>query len=61
MKIDDKIKDEYEDALKLAREIWIVSDSEGNSNDKYFFECGFVSGLKYNIDGSLRKINQNET
>ena len=58
MKIDDTIKDEYEAALKLAREIWIVSDSDGNSNDKYFFEYGFVSGLKYNIDGSLRKINQ---
>lgn len=50
------IRSNYEAARKLAREIWLISDSDGNSNDRYFYECGFVAGLNYNIDGSLREI-----
>ena len=41
------IKRDYEAARKLAREIWLISDSDGNSNDRYFYECGFVAGLNY--------------
>lgn len=50
------IKRDYEAARKLAREIWLISDADGNNNDRYFYECGFVAGLNYNIDGSLREI-----
>ena len=43
----EDIKKNYEQAKKLAREIWLDGDNEGNSNDYYYFECGFVAGLNY--------------
>lgn len=43
----ENIKQNYERAKKLAREIWLDGDSEGNANDYYYFECGFVAGLNY--------------
>lgn len=41
------IKENYERAKQLAREIWLDGDNEGNANDYYYFECGFVAGLNY--------------
>ena len=41
------IKENYERAKKLAKEIWLDGDNEGNANDYYYFECGFVAGLNY--------------
>jgi hypothetical protein len=41
------IKENYERAKKLAKEIWLHGDNEGNTNDYYYFECGFVAGLNY--------------
>ena len=48
------IQSGYIIAKELAREIWLEGDHEGNSNDFYYFECGFVAGLNYaqNPDGS---------
>lgn len=43
----EDIKQNYERAKKLAREIWLDGDNEGNPNDYYYFECGFVAGLNY--------------
>jgi len=43
----EDIKQNYERAKKLAREIWLDSDSEGNANNYYYFECGFIAGLNY--------------
>ena len=41
------IKERYESAKKLAEEIWRDGDHEGNSNDFYYFQCGFVAGMNY--------------
>lgn len=41
------IKESYESAKKLAKQLWIDGDNEGNSNDYYYFECGFIAGLNY--------------
>lgn len=43
----ENIKENYERAKQLAREIWLDGDNEGNPNDYYYFECGFVAGLNY--------------
>lgn len=41
------IKESYDSAKKLAKQIWIDGDNEGNGNDYYYFECGFIAGLSY--------------
>ena len=51
----EDIQQNYERAKKLAKEIWLDGDNEGNANDYYYFECGFIAGLNYNFDGSLRE------
>lgn len=48
------IKKNYDIAKQIAKDVWIASDAEGNNNDYYYFECGFIAGLNYNIDGSLK-------
>jgi hypothetical protein len=41
------IRTKYEQAKKLAEEVWIDGDYEGNDNDFYYFQCGFVAGINY--------------
>jgi len=53
----EDIKENYERAKQLAREIWLDGDNEGNSNDYYYFQCGFVAGLNY-ADSSNYKIQK---
>lgn len=48
------IQKNYDIAKQIAKDVWIASDAEGNNNDYYYFECGFIAGLNYNIDGSLK-------
>ena len=48
----------YNRAKELAKEIWLEGDHEGNANDFYYFQCGFVSGLNYQRLQSLDKLSQ---
>jgi len=48
----------YNQAKELAKEIWIDGDHEGNSNDYYYFECGFVAGLNYQRHKALEKLSE---
>jgi hypothetical protein len=41
------IKQKYEKAKELAIEFWLDGDHEGNDNDFYYFQCGFVAGMNY--------------
>jgi len=41
------IQSGYDRAKELAKEIWIQGDHEGNANDFYYFQCGFVAALNY--------------
>ena len=41
-----KMRQHYSEARQLAKEIWITMDNEGDKNDYYYFECGFVAGLR---------------
>jgi hypothetical protein len=43
------MKERYESAKKLARELWLDGDNEGNDNDFYYFQCGFVAGMNYKL------------
>ena len=43
------IRERYESAKKLAIELWLDGDHEGNDNDFYYFQCGFVSGMNYKL------------
>jgi len=45
----DIIKERYESAKKLAEELWLDGDYEGNDNDFYYFQCGFVAGMNYKL------------
>ncbi|NDB59481.1 hypothetical protein EB001_13675 [bacterium] len=45
----EAIKSGYSHSKELAKEIWIEGDHEGNSNDFYYFQCGFVAGLNYKL------------
>lgn len=50
-----KIKDNYDIAKQIAKDVWIDLDNEGDVIDYYYFECGFIAGLNYNLDGSLKQ------
>jgi hypothetical protein len=41
----NKMKEQYEKAKALAKEIWDDGDHEGDANEKYYFETGFIAGL----------------
>jgi hypothetical protein len=41
------IRTKYERAKKLAEEVWIDGDYEGNDNEFYYFQCGFAAGINY--------------
>jgi hypothetical protein len=43
------IRERYESAKKLAEELWLDGDHEGNDNDFYYFQCGFVAGMNYKL------------
>jgi hypothetical protein len=43
------IKQRYESAKKLAKDLWLDGDHEGNENDFYYFQCGFVAGMNYKL------------
>jgi len=43
------IRTKYEQAKKLAEEVWIDGDYEGNDNEFYYFQCGFVAGMNYKL------------
>ena len=45
----DIIKERYESAKKLAKELWLDGDHEGTPNDFYYFQCGFVAGMNYKL------------
>lgn len=53
----ESIQSGYSRAKELAAEIWLAGDHEGNSNDYYYFQCGFVAGLNYQRLQDLDKLN----
>ena len=53
----NKMRQHYSEARQLAKEIWITMDNEGDKNDYYYFECGFVAGLNYS-DSEKYKIQK---
>jgi hypothetical protein len=55
--IDILIKERYESAKRLAKELWLDGDHEGNDNDFYYFQCGFVAGMNYKDYTELRCNN----
>jgi hypothetical protein len=48
----------YDSSKQLAKEIWIDGDYEGNNNDFYYFQCGFVAGLNYQRLKALEKLSE---
>ena len=45
----ETIKERYDSDKKLAKDIWIDGDYEGNDNDFYYFQCGFAAGMNYSL------------
>lgn len=54
----DKMKQHYSEAKHLAKEMWITMDNEGDNNDYYYFECGFIAGLNYQRYKALEKLSE---
>lgn len=54
----DKIRQDYAIAKQIAKDVWIEMDNEGNDNDYYYFECGFVAGLNYQRYKALEKLSE---
>ena len=54
----ETIKQRYEAAKKLAKDLWLDGDHEGDNNDFYYFQCGFVAGLNYQRNQALNKLNE---
>jgi hypothetical protein len=54
----EMVQSGYNRAKELAKEIWIEGNHEGNPNDFYYFECGFVAGLNYQRLQVLDKLSQ---
>jgi len=57
----DIIKERFESAKKLAEELWLDGDHEGNDNDFYYFQCGFVAGMNYKLYKDYIGEEENET
>ena len=54
----EAIKAGYSRSKELAKEIWADGDYEGNSNDFYYFQCGFVAGLNFQRLQALDKLSE---
>ena len=54
----NKMRQNYSQARQLAKDIWITMDNEGDKNDYYYFECGFVAGLNYQRHKALEKLSE---
>jgi hypothetical protein len=52
----NKIKEQYDKAKALAKEIWDDGDHEGDANEKYYFETGFIAGLACGLKQNLENI-----
>lgn len=52
------IQERYESAKKLAKDLWLDGDHEGDNNDFYYFQCGFIAGINYKIYNDYSDENQ---
>ena len=52
----EKIKEQYEKAKALAKDTWDEGDHEGDSNDRYYFETGFIAGLTCGLKKNLEDV-----
>lgn len=51
----EKIKEQYEKSKTLAKDAWDEGDHEGDSNDRYYFETGFIAGLACGLKRNLEE------
>ena len=53
----EKMKEQYAKAKALAEKAWEDGDHEGDVNEQYYFEKGFIAGLtcglKQNLEDTL--------
>jgi hypothetical protein len=51
------IREKYESSKKIAEEVWLDGNYEGNFSDFYYFQCGFAAGMNYENDEQKKKDN----
>jgi hypothetical protein len=52
----NKMKEQYDKAKTLAKEVWDDGDHEGNVGDQYYFEAGFIAGLSCGLKQNLEDV-----
>ena len=45
--MNDEMKAGYDRAKELAKEIWFDDNETEDASSRYYFNCGFAVGLKY--------------
>jgi len=46
----NKMRDQYARAKALAKKHWEDEDHEGDVNEQYYFETGFIAGLSCGLE-----------
>jgi hypothetical protein len=45
--MNEEIQAQFDRAKELAKEIWFDTNETEDASDRYYFNCGFAAGLKY--------------
>jgi len=45
--MNDEMKAGYDRAKQLAKEIWFDDNETEDASNRYYFNCGFAAGLKF--------------
>jgi hypothetical protein len=51
----EKMREQYARAKTLAKKHWEDGDHEGDVDEQYYFEAGFIAGLSCGLKQNLEK------
>ena len=51
----NKMREQYDKAKALAKEVWDDGDHEGNVGNQYYFETGFIAGLSCGLKKNIEE------
>jgi len=48
--MNEEIQAQFDRAKELAKEIWFDDNETEDASSRYYFNCGFAAGIKYQED-----------